>query len=578
VEIFLGQKIGAGGGRPAFSQAEFAVRERLTGWVTDWLGVEKDSSKPIKQKEASFIIYFEKGITVEHNPAGILITYEGTDPEKLNVTFGSHIDTIMYEAGREDGQDGIVGAFACLEALVKSEKRPKSNLQISLVTGEESKLVSFAGSIIWARGIKPNELNAKMELGITLKEGIIRWADWAKKTYGVSFDNEALFSRLERPLIGENEWHRRIELHACPDDTLKRLNSPVGITERVMGADARILHVIDKNPLPIILGDLCQPFQITVEGISGHTTSILQLDKKRLFNAWEALSVIVDFLNRLNLNVSKTGWCYIRNVQVVGQALNRVPGKMILEGELHGYSDSCGQINLTILIDKYFSILETFVNDVTNLGRFYCDSMLITVSKNGEICKPEQKDAPQLFPTEVLNFALILGRFMALIRHKNAIRFLSKKGEYFCSLGTFDTVARGIYRLGLDTRSFDNERLDYGISLLTKLIYFMNATNPYIVITLSNPLPGSEPPAIMDKETNEVIAQAAKDVAGLDIPSIDCAAGEDCLVLQKLAKQAMILVRSFGTCHTTSEHVDPEDLVLGIKTQLRTLWILANKM
>jgi acetylornithine deacetylase/succinyl-diaminopimelate desuccinylase-like protein len=595
VEMFPGEAIGQGGGRPAFSKAELETRKRLTDWVTKWLLVER-SNKSIEQKEASFVIQYENGITVEHSPAGLLITYQGAEPDKPKIAFGSHIDTIMYQAGREDGQDGIVSAFSVLDALVKSGKKPQKSLQIALPTGEESRLVSFSGSMMLARGVGDKELDSNIETGFTLREGILRWANWAETTYGVAFNSDTLFERLRKPLIEKGDWEFHTELHACPNDTLEKLNSPIGTAERVMGADARIITLLIPSE-PILPGDLRLPFRIEVKGFSGHVGSIPQLDGKRYCGAWFVLDQIILALRNASIHRIETGLQYfIKSIEIADQQMNRIPGKITLEGELHRYFPCTLPYNLyppevqKLLINLNSDIMrfafDRVLKDLIKQIRFrYQESfgtdsqdIAIQTTQTGEIERPKKENHLDLFPVQDLEPVFKMSQYLQNLSHINIAQYFPHNNNYTCTIGTLKTKCRGVYELGVDTRAFQKEHLETGILMLKVILENLRQKKDIAAFALSESLPGSEPPAEMSKQVNREIERAAKlVVAGLETPSFDLAAGEDALVLQELAKVAMLLVRSYGTCHTTSEYTDPDDLALGAKTWLTALWSLASR-
>jgi len=86
------------------------------------------------------------------------------------------------------------------------------------------------------------------------------------------------------------------------------------------------------------------------------------------------------------------------------------------------------------------------------------------------------------------------------------------------------------------------------------------------------PLPGSEPPAEIKEEVIRDLMAVARVLDLQTAPKI-VRAGEDAQVLQKAIEYvAMILYRSSGTCHSTSEDADPDDRANAARMQFLAAW------
>lgn len=192
-DFAIGGRISEGGGRPQFTEVEFQcrdyLRDEVEGIMAAASGRTPEQVKEEAEQSRQFITladtdkkvgfkytYAAEGqsVTLEHSPAGLIVTLHGED-ERDPIATGSHFDTIPAKAGREDGQDGIVAALEVFDAVLAMKKKPKRSLKLVFVTGEDSQPF-FSGSSMMAEGLSENILNYQTDAGFSLREGLNAWA------------------------------------------------------------------------------------------------------------------------------------------------------------------------------------------------------------------------------------------------------------------------------------------------------------------------------------------------------------------------------------------------------------------
>nr|WP_319484910.1 Zn-dependent hydrolase [uncultured Cohaesibacter sp.] len=113
------------------------------------------------------------GMTVTRDAGlNLFARLPGNDREATPLYIGSHLDTVPM-GGAYDGQAGVAGALALVAAFVKSGKKPKTDIVVTVTRAEES--VWFPVSFIGSRGLlgrlDPKDLEAtRADTGRTLAD------------------------------------------------------------------------------------------------------------------------------------------------------------------------------------------------------------------------------------------------------------------------------------------------------------------------------------------------------------------------------------------------------------------------
>jgi len=159
------------------------------------------------------------GMTTRFDEIGNLIgRYEGTGNETLVV--GSHLDTVR-DAGRYDGQLGVMVALACVQQLHDRGERLPYAIEVVAFADEEGLRfgTTFLGSSVYAGAFDESRLNLEDRNGVTLREAV--------RNFGG--DPGALEGRGKEDLLGYCEVHRE------QGPVLEQEDLPVGVVTAING-------------------------------------------------------------------------------------------------------------------------------------------------------------------------------------------------------------------------------------------------------------------------------------------------------------------------------------------------------
>ena len=159
------------------------------------------------------------GMTTRFDEIGNLIgRYEGTGDETLVV--GSHLDTVR-DAGRYDGQLGVMVALACVQQLHDRDERLPYAIEVVAFADEEGLRfgTTFLGSSVYAGAFDESRLNLEDRNGVTLREAV--------RNFGG--DTGALEGRGKEDLLGY------CEVHIEQGPVLEQEDLPVGVVTAING-------------------------------------------------------------------------------------------------------------------------------------------------------------------------------------------------------------------------------------------------------------------------------------------------------------------------------------------------------
>ena len=170
------------------------------------------------------------GMTVSQDEIGNLIGhYQGTGEKTL--VLGSHLDTVR-DAGKYDGQMGVIVALACVQRLHDRGERPPFSIEVFAFADEEGLRfgTAFLGSSVYAGAFDEELLNLRDQDGVTLREAV--------RAFGG--DTNALTSkgRPDGDLLGY------CEVHIEQGPVLEGHDLPVGIVTAING-QSRVWLVFD---------------------------------------------------------------------------------------------------------------------------------------------------------------------------------------------------------------------------------------------------------------------------------------------------------------------------------------------
>ena len=159
------------------------------------------------------------GMTTRFDGIGNLIgRYEGMGNETLVV--GSHLDTVR-DAGRYDGQLGVMVALACVQQLHNRGERLPYAVEVVAFADEEGLRfgTTFLGSSVYAGAFDESRLNLEDRNGVTLREAV--------RAFGG--DPGALYGRRKGDLLGY------CEVHIEQGPVLEQEDLPVGVVTAING-------------------------------------------------------------------------------------------------------------------------------------------------------------------------------------------------------------------------------------------------------------------------------------------------------------------------------------------------------
>lgn len=272
------------------------------------------------------------------HPLALIGICRGRNPSLPPVVVMSHIDTVPG-GGMFDGVPGVMAGIRGIEAMMRAGIEPERDIMVIAVTGEESSRFNLAliGSKALFHGLSEADLDAYKEGDISLREAITR-------AYG-----EQALALVQQPYFGENCRYSCptavAELHVNQDDELVRQGKDLGIVESV-AAPVRYGAQIQKNG-PQVGGQSLSELasgrelphfcvrEIILHGTPGHSGT---LDMSRcvdgLVHAAQMLIPCIDTL------VTETVRVKVCDLQVVQQAMNKVPGEVRIVVQVSASSES----------------------------------------------------------------------------------------------------------------------------------------------------------------------------------------------------------------------------------------------
>jgi allantoate deiminase len=161
------------------------------------------------------------GMTERQDKIGNLIgRYEGTEDKTL--ILGSHLDTVR-DAGKYDGQLGVMVALACVQQLHNRGERLPFSVEVVAFADEEGLRfgTTFLGSSVYAGAFDRSRLDLEDRDGVTLREAV--------RAFGGDPDALENDGRRGDNLLGY------CEVHIEQGPVLEREDLPVGVVTAING-------------------------------------------------------------------------------------------------------------------------------------------------------------------------------------------------------------------------------------------------------------------------------------------------------------------------------------------------------
>ncbi len=173
--------------------------------------------------EATLGLMQDAGLNAHIDALGSVIgRIEGTDPEAPALIIGSHIDSVV-DAGRYDGNLGVVLGIAVVEALRQQGIAPSCSIEIVAFGDEEN--VRFPTNLSTSHALaglfNPAWLDGKDQDGVTLRDALIR--------FGGDPDGAAALAR------DPARYRGYLEVHIEQGPQLEAEDLAVGIVSAING-------------------------------------------------------------------------------------------------------------------------------------------------------------------------------------------------------------------------------------------------------------------------------------------------------------------------------------------------------
>lgn len=209
----------------AFAEALF---ERLASDGARSPGISRDAYGPTESQALDLIatMALEGGLQVTRDAAAnLVVTLEGSEPDRPCVACGSHIDSVPH-GGNFDGSAGVVAGLVSLQAIRRSKIVPRRTLRMIAFRGEESAL--FGRACLGSRALLGQLGSADLEA---------RHAHTGEPLRQLLLALGADLALIERsvPLMDLAMLGAWIELHIEQGPVLVERGAPVGVVTSLRG-------------------------------------------------------------------------------------------------------------------------------------------------------------------------------------------------------------------------------------------------------------------------------------------------------------------------------------------------------
>lgn len=230
--------------------------------------------------------------------------YEGREPGAPALLLGSHLDTVR-DAGKYDGNLGVVAAIEAVAALHAAGERPPFAVEV-LAFGDEEGVrfpVTLSGSRAVAGTFDPKALAARDAQGVTLEDALIAWGGDPAAIPGLARRPEAVLGY--------------VEVHIEQGPVLEALGLPVGVVTAINGASR---------------------FSVEVTGEAGHAGTVpMSLRKDALAAAAEMILAV----ERRAAGAAGTGLvATVGRIEARPGAPNVVPGRALFTLDARAPADA----------------------------------------------------------------------------------------------------------------------------------------------------------------------------------------------------------------------------------------------
>lgn len=245
----------------------------------------------------------EAGMSVRRDAAATVIgRYEAAFPGAPTLLLGSHIDTVR-DAGRYDGNLGVVVAIAAVEALHRRAERLPFAIEV-LAFGDEEGVrfpVTLTGSRALAGLVGPDFLVARDADGVSLAQALTE--------FGCDPGGLSALARDPAATLGY------LEVHIEQGPVLEDAGLPVGIVTAIAGASRLV---------------------VTVEGRAGHAGTVPMTLRRDALAAAAEMVLAVEAEAKATPDLVAT----VGQIEVPRGAVNVIPARTRFSLDLRSPSDA----------------------------------------------------------------------------------------------------------------------------------------------------------------------------------------------------------------------------------------------
>lgn len=263
----------------------------------------------------------EAGMRAEIDPAGNVVgRYEGAEPDGPALLLGSHIDTVR-DAGRYDGNLGVVAGIACVEVLSRHGRRLPFALEVIAFGDEEGGRfpTTLTGARAIAGRLEPAVLETRDAAGIRLADALT--------AFGGDPGGLAAAARSPARVLAY------IELHIEQGPVLETEGLALGVVTAISGASRYELELVGQAGHAGTV-----PMAQRLDALAGASEMILAI---------EAAAVAEPEV------VATVGW-----IETLPGAVNVVPGQVRFSLDLRAPEDSRRRATAETILARCSGIAE----------------------------------------------------------------------------------------------------------------------------------------------------------------------------------------------------------------------------
>jgi allantoate deiminase len=255
----------------------------------------------------------EAGLDPHLDPIGnVVARYEGREPGLPALIIASHIDTVR-DAGKYDGNLGVLAALAVVEELARENERLPFAIEVIAFGDEEGVRfpVTLSGSRAIAGRFEMTDLEALDDEGISLAAAL--------RNFGLDPAGIPAIARQMQDVIGY------LELHIEQGPVLEAANQPLGVVTAIASI---------------------QRLMATVTGEAGHAGTVPMGFRKDALAASAEMILAVERIARSRPGMVGT----VGRIEAMPGAINVIPGEVRFSLDLRAPGDEARRAGVAEIV------------------------------------------------------------------------------------------------------------------------------------------------------------------------------------------------------------------------------------